>query len=160
MPHIHGLPLHAALVHFPVAASFFALVSLSAGVLVPPARRRPWLSAATLLLVATAVSGIAAVVTGRGWADASGLLPAGGWLPARGLKDGLPFRHALLGLSGTLTSLVSGAAAFRAWRSGRGTGMALFLALVTTALVFWAGHAGGLLVHTPEPTSAGSAPRP
>lgn len=161
MTEVLGVPLHAALVHFPIAASVFGLAGLATALLLPASRRRPWLAGAALLLLAAALTGGAASVTGRGWAESSGLIPGGGWIPARELEGGLPFRHALLGLATTGASLVSAVAAFRAFRSGRGAVLAFLLALATASLALSAGHAGGLLVHAPEPSRAGqlSGPR-
>lgn len=151
---LSGVPLHAALVHFPVAAGLFGLLATLAALPLAPPRRRPWLAGAALLLALAAVTGLLAAVTGRSWAEARGLLPDGGWLPASAVRSGLALRHALLGLAGTLLAALAALAAHRTRRSGKGLVLALFLALAAAGALLVGGHAGGVMVHVPQEAPA------
>lgn len=155
---IDGVPLHSALVHFPIAAAVFGLVAIALATVVPASRRAAFLSGGALLLLGGALLGIGAAFSGRAWAEASGLLPGGGWIPPGTLRDGLARRHALLGLAGCLVSALGAAAAFRA-PGGRGrASVALALALAASGLLLVAGHFGGVLVHVPDPAGAPAGP--
>lgn len=151
---LSGVPLHAALVHLPVAGSLFGLLAILAALPLAPPRRRPWLAGAALLLALAAVTGLLSAVTGRSWAEARGLLPDGGWLPPSRVRSGLALRHALLGLAGTSLAALAALAALRAHRSGRGLVLALFLALTAAGALLVGGHAGGLMVYVPQEAAA------
>lgn len=154
MTEVLGVPLHAALVHFPIAAAVFGLAAVGVAFLLAPPRRRPFLLGGALLLCAGTLFGLGAAVTGRAWAEAGGFLPGGGWVPDARLRAGLPRWHALLGLAGCVASALAAAAAFRAAGSRERPAAALFLALLSAATLLVAGHLGGILVHVPEPPGA------
>ena len=67
-----SLPLHPAVIHFPIAAAFFAAAALALAHLRPGARAAS-LAAAVLLLGVAVAGGLAAFVTGLG---VTWLLPA------------------------------------------------------------------------------------
>jgi uncharacterized membrane protein len=162
VPGPNALPLHPALVHFPIAGAFFAAAALALAWL-RPKERDAALGAAVLLLAAAAAGGVAAAVTGWFWADKLAYL-AGGWGPLPGPKavEGLARRHALLAFAFLVAVSTALVLAFRARRRGLSPVPALLAALLAAALVGLAGHLGGTMVHAPpfpddEPAKA--APR-
>ena len=120
-----SLPLHPAVIHFPIAAAFFAAAALALAHLRPGARAAS-LAAAVLLLGVAVAGGLAALVTGWRWADELAYL-AGGFGP-------VPGPQAVEGL---------------ARRRGGSPLPALLATLLACALVGAAGHAGGTMVHRP-----------
>ena len=144
-----SLPLHPAVVHFPVAASFFAAFALGAALL-RPGTRSASLPAAILLLGVAVTGGLAGVLTGWRWADGLAYL-VGGWgpLPGPAAAAGLARRHALLGFAFLAASALALALALRARRRDAPPGLAFFATLFSCALVAAAGHAGGTMVHRP-----------
>ena len=149
MPGPNALPLHPAVVHFPIAGAIFAAAALLLAVASPRARSAGVTSAA-LLLAAAIGGGLAALVTGYFWADQQGYL-AGGWGPIPGPKavEGLAQRHALLALAAVLLMAISLVLALKSRRRGDTPILALLVALLASALVAATGHVGGTMVHAP-----------
>lgn len=143
------LPLHPAVIHFPVAGSFFAAGALALG-LWKPAHRPAALAGAALLLAATVAAGLAALITGWHWADQLAYL-AGGWGPIPGPKavEGLAQRHALLALGAVAAVALALVLALFARKRGGSPLPALLAALLSCALMVATGHAGGTMVHAP-----------
>ncbi len=93
---IMDVPLHPAVVHFPVAGAFFAAGALALG-LFRPVHRAAAVGAGALLLAATFAGALAATLTGWRWADALAYFAGGsGPVPGPGAVEGLARRHALL----------------------------------------------------------------
>ena len=151
-----SLPLHPAVVHFPIAAAFFAAGALALAHFRARTRAAS-LSAAALLLGVAVAGGLAASVTGWRWADELAYL-AGGWGPLPGPKavEGLAQRHALLGFASVAAATVALALVLRARRREAPPTLALLAALLASALVGAAGHVGGTMVHAPPPPAAES----
>ena len=143
------MPLHPAVVHFAVAAPFFAAFALALAVL-RPGTRSAALPAAVLLLVVAVAGGFAGALTGWLWADGLAYL-AGGWGPLPGTEAaaGLARRHALLGFGSLAAAALALGLALRARRRDTPPGLALLATLLACALVGAAGHAGGTMVHRP-----------
>ena len=141
------MPLHPAVVHFAVAAPFFAAFALALAVL-RPGTRSAALPAAVLLLVATVGAGLVGAFTGWLWADGLAYL-AGGWGPLPGPEAAAGFarRHALLGLGSLAAAALALGLALRARRRDTPPGLALLATLLACTLVAAAGHAGGTMVH-------------
>jgi len=155
------LPLHPAVVHFPVAATFFAAGALLLA-LARPAARSACLSAAALLLAVSVAGGLAGVVTGWLWADSLAYLVGGvGPIPGPAAVEGLARRHALLALGYLAATAVALALVLRARRSEKPFGAALLATVLACALVGATGHVGGTMVHAPPAPSgeAGDSPR-
>ena len=143
------LPLHPAVVHFPVAGAFFAAGALALA-LCRPAHRLAALAGAALLLAAAVAGGLGAAVTGWRWADQLAYL-AGGWGPIPGPKaiEGLAQRHALLALAAIAAAALALGLTLAA-RKREGTPLpALLAALLSCALMAATGHVGGTMVHAP-----------
>jgi len=156
-----SLPIHPAIIHFPIAAAFFAAGALALGV-VRPRDRAASMTAAALLLGVAVVGGVAALVTGWLWADQLAYL-AGGWGPLPGPKavEGLARTHALLAYGFVATAAVALALVLRDRRRDQPQWLALLAALVACGLVAAAGHLGGTMVHAPpEPGGGASASAP
>ena len=137
------LPLHPAVVHFPVAGTFFAAGALALAVW-KPAHRSASLAGAALLLAAAVAGGLAAAFTGWRWADQLAYL-AGGWGPIPGPKavEGLAQRHALLALAAIVAAAIALGLTLVA-RKREGTPLpALLAALLSCALMAATGHVGG-----------------
>lgn len=143
------LPLHPAVIHFPVAGAFFAAGALALG-LWKPVHRAAALAGAALLLLATVAGGLAALVTGWRWADQLAYL-AGGWGPIPGPKavEGLAQRHALLALAAVAAAALALGLALAARRREGSLLPALLAALLSCALMAATGHVGGTMVHAP-----------
>lgn len=144
-----GVPLHPAVVHFPVAGVFFAAGALLLALL-KPAQRAAALSGAALLLAAAIAGGLAAAVTGWRWADELAYL-AGGWGPIPGPKavEGLAQRHALVALGALAVAALALGLVLLARRRGTSPLPALLAALLACALMAATGHIGGTMVHAP-----------
>lgn len=153
-----ALPLHPAVVHFPVAGVFFAAGALAIG-LWKPAQKAPALSGAALLLAATVAGGCAALFTGWLWADQLAYL-AGGWGPVPGPKAvaGLARRHALVAFAAVLAAALALVLALRARKRDGSVVPALLAALLACALMAATGHIGGTMVHAPPEPAAEGAP--
>ena len=143
------LPIHPAVVHFPVAGAFFAAGALAIG-LWKPAQRAPALAGAALLLAATVAGGLAALLTGWLWADALAYL-AGGWGPVPGPRAvaGLAQRHALVAFAAVLVAALALVLTLRARKRGGSVVPALLVALLACILMAGTGHIGGTMVHAP-----------
>jgi uncharacterized membrane protein len=143
------LPIHPAIVHFPVAGSFFAAGALALA-LWKPAHRLAALAGASLLLAATVVGGLAAAFTGWRWADQLAYL-AGGWGPIPGPKavEGLAQRHALVALAAIAVAALALALTLASRRREGAPMAALLAALLSCALMAATGHIGGTMVHAP-----------
>lgn len=155
-----ALPLHPAVVHFPVAGVFFAAGALALAV-ARPSHRRASLAGAALLLGAAVAGGLAALVTGWQWADQLAYL-AGGWGPLPGPKavEGLAQRHALLALAAVVSAALALGLALLARKREGSPLPALLAALLSCALVAATGHVGGTMVHAPpEPATEGNGAR-
>ena len=154
------LPLHPAVIHFPVAGSFFAAGALALG-LWKPAHRPAALSGAALLLAATVAAGLAALVTGWRWADQLAYL-AGGWGPLPGPKavEGLAQRHALLAFAAVAAAAVALGLVLLARRREGSPLPALLAALLSSALMTATGHVGGTMVHAPPEAGMELGDRP
>ena len=151
------LPIHPAVVHFPVAGTFFAAGALAIG-LWKPARKACALAGAALLLGASVAGGLAALVTGWLWADALAYL-AGGWGPIPGPKAvaGLAQRHALVAIAAVLVAALALGLTLRARKRDGSVVLALLAALLACMLMAGTGHIGGTMVHAPpEPAVAGT----
>ncbi|MBK8596256.1 MAG: hypothetical protein IPN83_11875 [Holophagales bacterium] len=148
------LPLHPAVVHFPVAGVFFAAgaLALAAG---RPAHRRACLAGAALLLAAAVAGGLAALVTGWQWADQLAYL-AGGWGPIPGPRavEGLAQRHALLALAAVATAALALGLTLVARKREGSPLPPLLAALLSCALIAATGHVGGTMVHAPPEPAA------
>ncbi len=147
-----SLPLHPAVIHFPIAAAFFAAGALFLGLVLPRARAAS-LAAAALLLGVAVLGGVAGSVTGWLWADELAYL-AGGWGPIPGPKavEGLARRHALLAGGFLLAATVALALVLLSRRRGEPrnlTVVALLAALLAAGLAGATGHMGGTMVHAP-----------
>jgi uncharacterized membrane protein len=160
MPTPPALPIHPAIIHFPIAGTFFAAGALLLAVF-RPATRDSSLPAALLLLGAALAGGVAAMVTGYLWADQLAYL-AGGWGPIPGPKavEGLAQRHALLAISFFLVAAIALALALLARRKGSSPLPALVAVLLACALVAATGHLGGTMVHAPPPLPGESSGTP
>ena len=144
-----SLPLHPVVVHFPIAAAFFAAGALALGLLRPGARP-PLLAGAAILLSVAVVGGIAAILSGWLWADQLAYL-AGGWgpLPGPGAVEGLARAHALLAFAFVAAATLAFLLVLRARRSNASPLLALLAALLACGLVAATGHVGGTMVHAP-----------
>lgn len=148
---IADLPLHPAVVHFPVAGTFFAAGALLLGLLRPGARSA-CLSAAALLLGAALAGGLAGAATGWLWADKLAYLAGGtGPIPGPAAVEGLARLHALVALAFLAAAALAFGLVLRARRSGGPFGLALAATLLACALVGAAAHVGGTMVHAPPP---------
>ena len=153
------LPLHPAIIHFPIAGTFFAVAALVLA-LVRPGARSASVTAAALLLAAALTGGIAAAVTGYLWADQLAYL-SGGWGPIPGPKavEGLAQKHALLAVAFLVAAASALALVLSARRRDRPTVLALLVTLVACGLVAATGYLGGTMVHAPpEPVDAAAPP--
>lgn len=153
-----ALPLHPAVVHFPVAGAFFAAGALALAVW-KPAHRHASLTGAALILASAVAGGLASLATGWQWADQLAYL-AGGWGPIPGPKavEGLAQRHALLALAAVVAAALALGLTLVA-RRRQGTPVpALLAALLSCALMAATGHVGGTMVHAP-PEPAAETPR-
>jgi uncharacterized membrane protein len=151
------LPLHPAVVHFPVAGVFFAAGALAIGAW-KPAQKTPALAGAALLLAATVAGGCAALFTGWLWADQLAYL-AGGWGPVPGPKavEGLAQRHALLAFAAVVVAALALGLTLLARKRDGSVVPALLAALLACALMAATGHIGGTMVHAPpEPPVEGT----
>jgi uncharacterized membrane protein len=90
-----ALPLHPALVHFPVAATVLAAGAALAAAVRPRTELREWLDRTSFLLGSAVASTPAAIVSGRAWSRSLGLWAAPSWLPPAAVEDGLLRRHVL-----------------------------------------------------------------
>lgn len=147
-----SLPLHPAVIHYPIAASFFAAGALLLG-LVNPRARSASLAAAALLLGVAVLGGVAGSVTGWLWADQLAYL-AGGWGPIPGPKavQGLARRHALLAAGFVVAAIFALALVMVSRRRGGPrhlTLLALVAAILACGLAGATGHVGGTMVHAP-----------
>jgi uncharacterized membrane protein len=151
------LPLHPAVVHFPVAGTFFAAGALAIAQW-KPAHRAAALAGAALLLAAAVAGGLAAAFTGWRWADELAYL-AGGFGPIPGPRavEGLARRHALLALAAVAAAALALGLALLARRRDGSVLPALLAALLACALMAATGHVGGTMVHAP-PEPAGTVP--
>jgi len=149
------VPIHPALVHFPVAGVFFAAGALALG-LFRPAQRAAALAGAALLLAAAVAGGLAAALTGWRWADELAYL-SGGWGPLPGPKavEGLALRHALLGLAAVAAAALALGLTLLARRREGSPAPALLAALLACTLMAATGHVGGTMVHAPPEVGAG-----
>lgn len=149
-----SVPIHPAVVHFPVAGVFFAAGALLIALL-RPAHRGPALAGAALLLVAALAGGIAASLTGWRWADGLAYL-AGGWGPVPGPEAvaGLARRHALLAFAAVAATALALGLALAARRRGGSVIPALLATLLACALTAATGHVGGTMVHAPPAAGA------
>jgi uncharacterized membrane protein len=152
------LPIHPAVVHFPVAGAFFAAGALALGLL-RPAHRAAAHPGAILLLAATVAGGLAALLTGWRWADALAYL-AGGWgpIPGPAAVEGLARRHALLAFAAVAAAALALGLALRARKGERPLLPALLAALLCCALMAGTGHVGGTMVHAPPDPTASAPP--
>lgn len=153
------LPLHPAIIHFPVAGAFFAAGALALA-LWKPAQRAAALSGAALLLATTVAAGLAALFTGWRWADQLAYL-AGGWGPIPGPKavEGLAQRHALLALAAVAAAALALGLVLLARRRESSPLLALLAALLGFALMAATGHVGGTMVHAPPEAGIGETAR-
>jgi uncharacterized membrane protein len=148
------VPIHPAVVHFPVAGVFFAAGALALG-LWKPAHRAAALAGASLLLAATVAGGLAATLTGWWWADELAYLAGGfGPLPGPQAVEGLARRHALLGFAAVAAAALALGLALLARRREGSPLPALLATLLACALMAATGHVGGTMVHAP-PAPAG-----
>jgi uncharacterized membrane protein len=156
---VFELPLHPAVIHFPVAGAFFAAGALALA-LWRPAHRSASLAGAALLLATTVAGGLAALLTGWRWADQLAYL-AGGWGPIPGPKavEGLAQRHALLALAAVVAAALALALALVARRREASPLPALLAALLSSALMAATGHVGGTMVHAPPEPGIGETAR-
>ena len=159
MPVSPSLPIHPVIIHFPIAASFFAAGALALGV-VRPRDRAASMTAAAFLLGIAVVGGVAALVTGWLWADQLAYL-AGGWGPLPGPKavEGLARKHAFLAFAFVAAAAVALALVLRARRRDQPPWLALLAAIVACGLVAAAGHLGGTMVHAPPEPGGGASAR-
>jgi uncharacterized membrane protein len=154
---ILGVPMHPAVVHFPIAAAVFAVAAL-AGAVLQRSKRTAWLDGAALILAAGVLAAPLAAFTGRQLADAQGYLgAAGALLPQAGVFGGLPRLHAILALAGSAALLAALALTLVARKRSGAPVPALLAAFVAAALIGSAGHIGGTMVHAPPPPSGESA---
>ena len=160
MPGPPTLPIHPAIIHFPIAGVFFAAGALLLSV-VRPSTRDASLMGAILLLGAALTGGVAALVTGYLWADQLAYL-AGGWGPIPGPKalEGLAPRHALLAFSTFLVAAIGLALSLLARRRRTSPVPALLAAVLACALAAATGHVGGTMVHAPPPPPDEAAGQP
>lgn len=151
------LPLHPAVIHFPVAGAFFAAGALALG-LWKPVHRAAALAGAALLLLTTVAGGLAAAFTGWLWADQLAYL-AGGWGPIPGPKavEGLAQRHALLALAAVAAAALALGLTLAARRRESSPAPAFLAALLSCALMAATGHVGGTMVHAPPEPAAETA---
>lgn len=148
-PQMTELPIHPAVVHFPVAGTFFAAGALALA-LWKPAHRAAALAGAALLLAAAVAGGLAAAFTGWRWADQLAYL-AGGWglIPGAKAVEGLAQRHALVALAAVAAAALALGLALVARKREGSPLPALLAALLASALMAAAGHVGGTMVHAP-----------
>lgn len=148
------VPIHPAVVHFPVAGVFFAAGGLVLALL-RPAQRSAALAGSALLLGAAVAGGLAAALTGWRWADELAYL-AGGFGPVPGPQavEGLAQRHALLGFAAVAAAALGLGLALLARRRGASPLPALLATLLACALMAATGHVGGTMVHAPPAPAA------
>lgn len=150
-----AVPIHPAVVHFPVAGAFFAAGALALAAW-RPAHRAAALAGAVLLLAATVAGGLAAGLTGWRWADELAYLAGGfGPIPGPAAVEGLAQRHALLGLASVAAAALALSLALVARRRDGSVLPALLAALLTCALMGATGHVGGTMVHAPPAPALG-----
>ena len=146
-----GLPLHPALVHFPVAATVLAAGALLAGAARSGSARAPWLDRATFLLATAVLSTPAAIASGRAWSGTLRLWSGFSLLPPLDAEDGLLRRHVL----GAVLTLVLAFVALilaLASRSGRASlWPVVFVSAAAAAAACLTAHVGGTMafgIHT------------
>lgn len=154
-----NVPIHPAVVHFPVAGVFFAAGALLLALL-RPAHRAPALGGAALLLAAALAGGAAASLTGWWWADELAYL-AGGWGPVPGPRAvaGLARQHALLAVGAVAATALALGLALAARKRAGSVLPALLATLLACALTAATGHVGGTMVHAPPEAGATSGGR-
>ena len=141
-----GLPLHPAVIHFPIVATMFALGACLGCLLTPRLQRKEWLDRATLLSFIAVLSTPVAIVSGRAWSRSLGLWSEASWLPAAGVEGGLLRRHVEAAL---LTMALSSLALLLALASRRQRAPLWVLILVVAASAIAAvmtAHVGGQMV--------------
>lgn len=144
MPEV--LPLHPALVHFPVAATVLAAGALLAGAARSASARAAWLDRATFLLAIAVLSTPVAIASGRQWSGALHQWTGSSLLPPVDVEDGLLLRH-VLGAALTFVFAFAGLILALASRSGRAPFWSV--ALVACSAAAAAGltaHIGGSMV--------------
>jgi uncharacterized membrane protein len=152
--------LHPALVHAPIGAALF--LPLALGLALRDRPGGPWLRTGCFLAVLGLLGGLAAMVSGYGFAQALGGIAPGAWL-AHALRPEPSFpallrHHQLLALAGLPAGAGCGLCLGRALRGGRGAlRAACGLSLLWLALWGAAGHWGGRMVYR-DPPGDGSMP--
>jgi uncharacterized membrane protein len=140
-----SLPLHPALVHFPVAATVLAAGALLACATRSGSERAPWLDRATFLLATAVLSTPAAMASGRLWSGTLHLWTGSSLLPPLDVEDGLLRRH-VLGAALTLVLAFVGFILALATRSGRAPLWPVVLvAFAAAALACLTAHVGGAM---------------
>lgn len=152
-----NVPIHPAVVHFPVAGVFFATGALLLA-LAKPSRRPEALGGAALLLAAAIAGGAAASLTGWLWADELAYLVGGfGPVPGPRAVAGLARRHALLAFAAVAATGLALGLALVARKRGLSVIPALLATLLACALMAATGHVGGTMVHAPPEAGATGA---
>ena len=140
---LEDLPLHPALVHFPVAATVLAAAALLAGAARSGSARAPWLDRATFLLGTAVLSTPAAIASGRLWSGTLHLWTGPALLPPAAVEDGLLLRH-VLGAASTLVLAFLGLVLALASRSGRAPFWSVVLvACAAASAACLTAHVGG-----------------
>jgi len=141
-----GLPLHPAVIHFPIVTTMLALAACLVCFLKPSLRRKEWLDRATLLAFIAVLSTPLAIISGRAWSRSLGLWREASWFPASDVEGGLLRRHVEGAL---LTMALSSVALLLALASRRQRAPLWALILVVAAAAIAAvmtAHVGGRMV--------------
>jgi len=125
------LPIHPAVNHFPVVASFLSACCIVRAAFRPQPERSEWVRRGLFLLGVALVSLPVVIWSGRIWAATMGIWPWSALLPPRQALDGVLRWHVLV--AGISTGLVLlGLVLVRAFRRGR-TGLWLVVLVVLAA---------------------------
>ncbi len=161
MPQLFGLPVHPAVVHFPIAASLFAAAALvvAAGLTLKGGAEasRPWRMAGLLLLAVALLATPLTIWSGRGLAVSLDDMGSGSLLPKKDAEDGVLYRHALSAGAATLVLLAAFLLAYAGRDPKKPVLPAAAAALLAAALMGYTGHLGGTMVFKPAGAPAEAA---
>jgi uncharacterized membrane protein len=132
-PIMSPLPLHPAVNHFPVVASFLAACCMAMAAFRPRGERSEWVRRGLLLLGVALVSLPVVIGSGRAWAATMGIWPRGVWLPPRRALGGILFWH-VIGAGVSAAFVLAGLMLVRAFRRGRTGLLPVILVVLAAAL--------------------------
>lgn len=162
MPQLFGLPLHPAVVHFPIAGSVFAAVALAvAGGLTATGRAEasgPWRRAGLLLLLVALLATPVTIWSGRGLAISLDDMNEGSLLPKRTAEEGVLYKHALSAGATAVALLAASILAYASRSTEKPVLPAAAAALLAAVLMSYTGHLGGTMVFKPAGPPAEADP--